>query len=328
MFNATRWFTRFQSVSVLQQSMWVLLLFLHHHRTAKAWADAATLCALLVSVRNAYLLHALCDMLGPVEAARKTFEADDCRGIDVERAVTASVTAIERMFVEPLSRPGATVLDAGVGGACVRAFVQGFDANTSQFTFELGDNTLVVPLTGTLDAAFAAEVQSLSSAIVGGLKERFSTEVLEILGSFSVFEPEFYIHLVDTDTLSAATSQRFSKLVKYFGEGENMLFDKDEVCAGGVQLKKLLIDEFKEVRKLLWQYAKSQLHGGKFCGSFVQGWEAVKRQMARPPGRPLFIKKGSSGVLFKIKSSATFEAGPPLEKKGDRFGMPLGPKNL
>jgi hypothetical protein len=286
MFNATRWFTRFQCVSVLQQSMWVLLLFLHHHRTAKGWADAATLCALLVSVRNAYLLHALCDMLGPVEAARKTFEADDCRGIDIERAVTASVAAIESMFVEPLSKPGATVLDAGVGGACVRAFAHGFDVNSSQFTLDLGDNTLVVPLTGTLDAAFASEVKSLSSAIVAGLKERFSTEVLEILGSFSVFEPECYIHIGDTDALSAATSQKFSKLVKHFGVGDNRLFDKDEWCVGGVQLKKLLVDEFREVRKQLWQYANSHTHGGKFCGSFVQAWEGVKRQM-QLVGKPL-----------------------------------------
>lgn len=286
MFNATRWFTRFQSVMVLQQQMWPLLLFLHHQRKAKAWADAAKVCALLVRVRNAYLLHALVDMLGPVEAARKTFERDDCRAIDVARMITASTTAIESMFVEPLSKPGATVLDAGVGGTCVRAFVQGFDLSSSQFTFECADNTLVVALTGTLDAAFAADVCSLARSIVDGLKARFSTEVLDILDCFAVFEPESYMHIADTDALSAFSSQKFSKLVKYCGEGPNKLFDKDQVCAGGVPLKKLLIDEFKEVRRLLWVYAKAHTHGGKWCGSFVQAWESVKQQM-QLLGKPL-----------------------------------------
>lgn len=279
MFNSTRWFSRAHCVNFLQARFPVLLVFMYARCRIKQWPQAQALMVQLCCVRVAFMLYVTRDLLAPLEATRKAFESDACRVSQVKGLVQRAASTIKVQFVEPLSAAGASVLAAGVGGEHVQQFREGFDSDTSTLTLSVGRHSLVVPLTGALDDEFRVALHGLAVGIVEGLNERFESAVLDVLESFAVLEPESYVGLTK-DAMRSFTGTKFTALVRFFGEGEHRLFDKEEV-RGGRAVKDALVAEFRVVREVLFEYAQQHYNHatGNFLGSLQQAWVAVQSRL-------------------------------------------------
>jgi hypothetical protein len=91
LFVKTRWFSRAACVRVLVRNYPVLVRFLQVlTRTGSAayWAAAVPVLDLLTRADSVVLLHAMADVLSPLEASRKLFESTGCKLCDLRGEVT------------------------------------------------------------------------------------------------------------------------------------------------------------------------------------------------------------------------------------------------
>ena len=91
LFVKTRWFSRAACVRVIVRNYPVLVRFLQvltRTNSAAHWAAAQPVLDLLLRADSVVLLHAMADVLSPLEASRKLFESTGCKLCDLRGEVT------------------------------------------------------------------------------------------------------------------------------------------------------------------------------------------------------------------------------------------------
>lgn len=236
-YNATRWFSRAQCVKVLMKNLPVLIRFLQKKEGKRGWEPVEKLLPTITDVCFVALLHAVDDVLVPLENFRRYFEKDG----NLPHKAQPHVEACKKAFTELQGREGAEKF----GGSSLRRFLSNL---TTSNVWEVSPGVniqLLEPLTEfTLDSV-REFLNELVEAATEHLDLRFPES--DVLNAFMIFDPQSYRH-VRSGNLESFGKAEFKKIVTHFcaAKLENRLFDVDEA------LVDVLSREFTIMKKTLW----------------------------------------------------------------------------
>lgn len=236
-YNATRWFSRAQCVKVLRKNMPVLIKFLQKKEGKAGWEPAQKLLLSLTDICFVALLHAVEDVLLPVEAFRQYFERDG----NLPHKAQPHVEACKVAFKELLGEEGAEKF----GGSHLRTFLSNLSVDNiwhSPPGFKINLQREASEFTLEVVREFLNE---LANTAMEQLDLRFPES--DVLSAFMIFDPESYRKVQLKDLESFGTAE-FKKIVAHFCAAslDNRLFDVDKALLDGLKR------EFKSMKQVLW----------------------------------------------------------------------------
>lgn len=209
--NTTRWFSRAQCVKVLATNLPVLIAFLKRKRNRSGWEPAAALYDNLTDLTFVVLLHAVHDVLKPVEQFRLYFERDGNLPHKIPKQLNACKATLDELVGVADSKM--------VGGSGVQKLLKCVSKRNVWMPRDKPGIRIQLqsPTDFSLEVAreFLAE---LIGEVKGNLDDRFPD--LDILSAFHIFDPRSYSD-VKQSQLDAFGSADYKKLLKHFdGQGQ------------------------------------------------------------------------------------------------------------
>lgn len=185
MFNATRWFSRFECVRVLTDNLPALLLFLEIY--SSGWSSAEKLLETLKHPTKVGQLMALCDVMWVMQKFSTELQSDSVMPHHVHQLVADAVVGLKACTVDDndgMQQVNKEVLKK------YNAFVSKFDSESGRWQFKTGKR---VKLSGSdvfssstcLDFA-----QDLAQDLVQSTEARFPH--MHVLRAFRVLDPATY----------------------------------------------------------------------------------------------------------------------------------------
>ena len=236
--NTTRWFSRAQGVRVLARNLPVLIKFLGKKKNKSGWETAEVLHSQLSDLYFVVLLHALDDVLHPLEHFRLYFEKDNNLPHKVPKQLNACKAALDDLVGVPNSKT--------TGGIAVQKFLKNV---TKQLVWRVSKG-LKVQLHS--DDAYSIDavrtfLQDLIEEVKENLDDRFPDQ--DILSAFAVFDPRSYSDLKQAQ-LAAFGTEEIHKLLKHFCAADNPqnLFGESASKSDAIAA----LSEFKKLKGLLW----------------------------------------------------------------------------
>ena len=179
-FNTTRWFSRADCIMVLLANLPILIKFLERYRLRSGWEGAAELYVALSQAEFIFMLHAMADIMQPIEHLRLYFQRDNAQLHCIKEQVDQCKSQLYMLLAD----------DVHPGGTHLRGLLRRI---TRSYVWCPKEN-IAIPLQGT-HRSFASTtqvpMQEFIEALIAHIDERFPE--VDVLTAFAIFDPEVYV---------------------------------------------------------------------------------------------------------------------------------------
>jgi hypothetical protein len=261
MYNATRWFSRWQCVQVLCENYAALVMYLKSQKGI--WPQAAKLNKQLRDVTVAASIAAWADVLGVMNEFSTDLQSDKMLALGLKKKVDDVDGKLKKLVseVDGVHKANASLMPRftkfceGVGGSV-----------NPNWHFKFSSRSANIRLEGILAKhKLLQSVESVSSQLRQTVKDRFPTT--DVFDAFKILDPAHWSSTPLSSPLSTEDTKRAATLLAHFNKASN----KQKLFADATS--EAILSELAHMRQLFLQLADRIV-----TQDFLHYWREISRE--------------------------------------------------